>query len=451
MKAIFIILSLITIGYTYCLMDVIDINLSTEFSLNSKFTLPNNTVLYFRLLLIDTYEKVIQLRAEKNDSFIIKYGSSEEKPDIEDIEEWNELEYKKLVYDSQNYIHYYNLIPKENIKYFLISVTLKNDLKYFSIYIENDKSETDEIITYKAKYFTEYQVNLTKSQLSKFIIELDEIYQGESFLNFIVNHNDIPVDFRIFAFGVETNINNYISIELQDVTEPGNEIYKYSFNLDKKIKNVKISVEMNKKIDFSFYLNFTKNDNNDKLVNIYNIDYDKFYNMKGAIYGLDKSRYITLKTTSKYIGDVYIILKVDNNALDDNFELEVYGTEKPGQRNKTYLNVEYNNIYNEGNYNIIQYYFKSDKKTAFFTININVPKYTGYLSIKIDKGNNEKKTSILFIVLIVIAAIVFYIIYIQVVIYYICSKGYSFKIAMFLILLPPTLYLLYKIFLFETN
>ena len=200
---------------------------------------------------------------------------------------------------------------------------------YCSIYIENDESETDEIISYKAKYFTEYQVNLTKTQIPKFIIELDEIYQGESFLNFIVNHNDIPVDFRIFAFGVETNINNYISIELQDVTEPGNEIYKYSFNLDKKIKNVNISVEMNKKIDFSFYLNFTKNDNNDKLVNIYNIDYDKFYNMKGAIYGLDKSRYITLKTTSKYIGDVYIILKVDNNALDDNFELEVYGNEKP--------------------------------------------------------------------------------------------------------------------------
>ena len=151
MKVIFIILLLITIGYTSCLMDVIDINLSTEFSLNSEFTFQNNTVLYFRVLITDTYEKIIQLRAEKNDSFIIKYGASEEKPDIVDIEEWNELEYQKIVYDSENYIHYYNLIPKENKKYFLISVTLKNDLKYISIYIENDEPETDEQETDKAR------------------------------------------------------------------------------------------------------------------------------------------------------------------------------------------------------------------------------------------------------------------------------------------------------------
>ena len=93
---------------------------------------------------------------------------------------------------------------------------------------ETDQPETNEIITYKAKYFTEYQVNLTeyKSKLPKFIIELDEIYQGESFLNFIVNHNDTTVDFRLLAFGVETNANNYISIELKNETEQGNEIYK---------------------------------------------------------------------------------------------------------------------------------------------------------------------------------------------------------------------------------
>ena len=145
MKVIFIILLLITIEYTSCLMDVIDINLSTEFSLNSEFTFKNNTVLYFRVLITDIYEKIIQLRAEKNDSFIIKYGASEEKPDIMDIEEWKELEYQKIVYDSQNYINYYSLNPKENKKYFLISVTLKNDLKYFSICIENEEPESEKL------------------------------------------------------------------------------------------------------------------------------------------------------------------------------------------------------------------------------------------------------------------------------------------------------------------
>ena len=202
------------------------------------------------MLITDTYEKVIQLRAEKNDSFNIKYGASEEKPDIVDIEEWNELECQKIVYESQNYIHYYNLNPKDNKKYFLISVTLKNDLKNLSICIENDQPEIDEqgkdkMITYKAKYFTEYQVKLTESKnlLPKFIIELDETYLGESFLNFMVNHKDSPVNFGILAFGVDNNTNDYTSIDLQDMTEPGNGIYKYSFNLDKKIKNVNISVD----------------------------------------------------------------------------------------------------------------------------------------------------------------------------------------------------------------
>ena len=377
MKVIFIILLLITIGYTYCLMDVIDINLSTEFSLNSESGFQNNTTLYFRLLIKDTYEKVIQLRAEKNDSFNIKYGASEEKPDVVDIEEWNELECQKIVYESQNYIHYYNLNPKDNKKYFLISVTLKNDLKNLSICIENDQPEIDEqgkdkMITYKAKYFTEYQVKLTESKnlLPKFIIELDETYLGESFLNFMVNHKDSPVNFGILAFGVDNNTNDYTSIDLQDMTEPGNGIYKYSFNLDKKIKNVNISVEVDKKIDFSFCLNYTKNESNDKIVNIYNIDYDEFYNMEGALYALDKSRYITLKTASKYIGDAYISLKVDNNALDDDFELEIYGTEEHGQKDKTYLKVEYNKNknYYDGNYKIIQYYFKLDEKKLFLLL-----------------------------------------------------------------------------------
>jgi hypothetical protein len=107
--------------------------------------------------------------------------------------------------------------------------------------------------------------------------------------------------------------------------------------------------------------------------------------MEGAIYGPDKSRHIMLKPKSEYIGDVYILLKVDNNTLDNDFDLYGYGAEDPRENNKVNLDVKYNKIYYEGNYNIIEYHFKLDKKTAFFTINANVPKYSGYLSIKLEK------------------------------------------------------------------
>ena len=116
--------------------------------------------------------------------------------------------------------------------------------------------------------------------------------------------------------------------------------------------------------------------------------------MKGAIFGTDKSRHIILKPKSEYIGDVYILLKVDNNTLDNDFDLYGYGTKDPRENNKINLDVKYNNIYYEGNYNIIEYHFKSDRKTAFFTINANIPNYSGYLSIKFDKKSFvEEKTN----------------------------------------------------------
>ena len=393
MERICIILLITSLGYISGLVDINDISLSSEFLIDSKES-PNNTIpidsfFYFRLEVADENKKIIKLKANKNDSFIVKMSPSEDKPEIQfiDPDKLNELELQKSINDSEYYIHYYHFHPEENNKYILMSVALKENLNYFSLYIENDESKAYEITTIKAEYSTKYQVNLTdsKSQHPELIIELNKSHIGETFLNFIVNHNDTPVDFRVFALGHQYNSEKVKNIELYDDSEPGNNIYKYKFYLDEKISKIYIKVEFNKKINFSFYLNYAKTVAKDEIINIYNIDYSKLYNMEGAIYGPDKSRHIMLKPKSEYIGDVYILLKVDNNTLDNDFDLYGYGAEDPRENNKVKLDVKYNKIYYEGNYNIIEYHFKLDKKTAFFTINANVPKYSGYLSIKLEK------------------------------------------------------------------
>ena len=389
MERICIILLITSLGYISGLVDINDISLSSEFLIDSK-EFPNNTMpidsfFYFRLEVADENKKIIKLKANKNDSFIVKMFPSEDKPEIQfiDPDKLNELELQKSINDSEYYIHYYHFHPEENNKYILISVALKENLNYFSYYIENYESKAYEITTIKAEYSTKYQVNFTdsKSQHPELIIELNKSHIGETFLNFIVNHNDTPVDFRVFALGHQYNSEKVKNIELYDDIEPGNNIYKYKFYLDEKISKIYIKVEFNKKINFSFYLNYAKTVAKDEIINIYNIDYSKLYNMEGAIYGPDKSRHIMLKPKSEYIGDVYILLKVDNNTLDNDFDLYGYGAEDPRENNKVNLDVKYNKIYYEGNYNIIEYHFKLDKKTAFFTINANVPKYSGYLSI----------------------------------------------------------------------
>ena len=421
MKKFCIIIILIVIGYISCLTDINDISLSTEFLINEKEfpnnTLPINSIFYFRLEMEDKNEKLIKLKADKNDSFIIKIAQTEEKPEIQDIDldKWNGLELQKSTNDSKYYIHFYHLQPEENKKYILISVALKNDLNYFSFYIENDEPEIDEIITIQADYSIEYQVNLTesKSKNPKLIIELNENYLGETFLNFIVNHNDTPIDFRLFAIGYESNSENYTNIEMNDISEPGNAIHKYNFYSEKKMKKIYIKVELSTKINFSFYLNNTKNIEN-KIINIYNVDYSKYYNMKEALYGPDKSRHIILKPRNKYIGDVYIISKVDSNALDDDLKLEVYGAEEPGEKNKVRLEVKYNKIYYEGNYNIIEYYFKSDNKTAFFTVETKIQNYNGFLSMKVDNKSgdlDEENHSLLWTIGFIFYILIFFCVY----------------------------------------
>ena len=161
MERFSIILLITSLGYISGLTDINDISLSTEFLIDSKEfpnnTLPIDSIFYFRLEIEDENEKIIRLTADKSDSFIVKITSSEEKPEIQLIDQdklnkLNEQELQKSLNDSEYYFHYYHFLPEENNKYILISVALKKDLNYFSLYIESDESKPDEIITIKAEY-----------------------------------------------------------------------------------------------------------------------------------------------------------------------------------------------------------------------------------------------------------------------------------------------------------
>ena len=65
-------------------------------------------------------EKIIKLKADKNDSFIVNIAPSEEKPEIQliDLDKLKELELQKSIKDSEYYIHYYHFQPVKIINIF---------------------------------------------------------------------------------------------------------------------------------------------------------------------------------------------------------------------------------------------------------------------------------------------------------------------------------------------
>ena len=403
MKASFIILLLTTIGYISCLININDISPSTEFIVNTnKYPnnmLPVNCTFFFRMKVEDLTDKLIELRTEKKDSFIVKIALFEEKEEIENGIEWDEPEPQENIYDFTYYIYLYHLKLKENTKYILISITLKKDLNYLSIYIENDIEE--KMISYKSKFFTNYQVNLEESQNEnpKFIIELTEEHIGDNFLNFIVKKNDNPVDFKILGFGLkkteegynnkkEKNIENLIDIKLNDtIINTENNIYKYKFNINDNSTNTFISVELDKKIDFSFYIDYPeKEKEKEKEIPIFNVEFSKEFEIDVKNWAPSKKNYFIVKTANKHIGETYIDLKVNKGVSVDNVYLIGYGTKENAasvDENSEDLNVKYIQTISKDSYDIIQYYFESKENIPFFNFKVYIYKHIDYLSIEI--------------------------------------------------------------------
>ena len=402
MKASFIILLLTTIGYISCLININDISPSTEFIVNTNEypnnMLPVNSVFFFRMKVEDLNDKLIKLRTEEKDSFTVKIALFEEKENENEIE-WDEPEPQENIYDFTYYIYLYHLKLKENTKYILISITLKKDLNYLSIYIKNDIEE--KMISYKSKFFTHYQVNLEEfeNENPKFIIELTEEHIGENFLNFIVKKNDTPVNFKIFCFGLkktgeeynnkkEKNIENMLDIKLNDtIINPENNIYKYKLNINDNSTNTFISVELYKKIDFSFYINYPeKEKEKEKEIPIFNVEFSKEFEIDVKNCAPSKKNYFIVKTANKHIGETYIDLKVNKDVSVDNVYLIGYGTKENAtsiNENSEDLNVKYIQTISKDSYDIIQYYFESKENIPFFNFKVYIYKHIDYLSIEI--------------------------------------------------------------------
>ena len=88
MKIAHIFFLIISIGYISCASVIQDISLSTDYDIDTsefpKGIIPNDTILYFRLEIACDINKNIQISSNKTlskDSFIVKIGYFEEKPD----------------------------------------------------------------------------------------------------------------------------------------------------------------------------------------------------------------------------------------------------------------------------------------------------------------------------------------------------------------------------------
>ena len=397
MKITSIILLLTSISYITSLIAINDISLSSEFVVNTEQypnnILPINSILYFRMEVADLTHKLIEIRAEEKDSFIVKIALFEEKPEIKDEIEWTELELQQTIYDFTYYINLYNLLLKENINYILISITLKKDLSYLSLCIENDIR--DSVVSYKSKLFTEYQVNSLDSQTKKVIIKLTENHIGENFLNLVVQKKDTPLNFNIYAFEVkkkeedynnkEKYIENFIDIKYNDtIAKPESDIYRYKFDLNDNSNNVFISVELDKKIDFSFYIDYPQKE---KEIPVYNIDYSKDLEIDLKNWVPSKNVYFILKSKEKHFGDTYINLKVKKGVTVDYFYMIGYGTKEyntSNEENSEDLNIIYVKTIYKDSYDIIQYYFESKENTPYFTIKVYIYKNIDSLSFSSD-------------------------------------------------------------------
>ena len=286
MKIALIFFLLISIGYISCSSIIHDISLSTNYDIDTnefpKGIIGKDTILYFRLEITDDINKNIQISSNmalNKDSFIVKIGYFEEKPDdtaLEKKEEWATAEYIGTSFDSNKNISIYSTKFQENKKYFLISVLLKSDFDSFSITVKNPDDEKKKTLIYQIKYspdhLTQYKINLTEFDIKKDTIALRvmEEHLGEVFLNFVIKHDVEDLKLNIKAIGLKTNKEeelekelknenpDYIEIVLNEkVKGDEKDTYAYRFNLDENKKYAYIFFQLNIELEeLSLYLDY---------------------------------------------------------------------------------------------------------------------------------------------------------------------------------------------------
>ena len=420
MKIALIFFLLSSIGNISCSSIIHDISLSTNYDIDTsefpKGIIGKDTILYFRLEITDDINKNIQISSNmalNKDSFIVKIGYFEEKPDdtaLEKKEEWATAEYIGTSFDSNKNISIYSTKFQENKKYFLISVLLKSDFDSFSITVKNPDDEKKKTLIYQIKYspdhLTQYKINLTEFDIKKDTIALRvmEEHLGEVFLNFVIKHDVEDLKLNIKAIGLKTNKEeelekelknenpDYIEIVLNEkVKGDEKDTYAYRFNLDENKKYVYIFFQLNIELEeLSLYLDYMGGKVEAKHP-LYNITKSKKVIINLEKLNESKSEYFTLKSINRNEGNMLLKLIVKDNIPKDAFFLEGFGNEEyvplTYEGNSTNLSIEFNGTVHDEKEkkDIHQYYFKEDKSIPFFTINVFVKQKIDYLLVKFEK------------------------------------------------------------------
>ena len=162
---------------------------------------------------------MFQLRtlSESKDYFIVKAGYYNEVPresEIDSDENWITLSLGNYHYDSINYVLVYYLELPQNIECILISVNVKLELDYLSIYIRNEEERN--LLQYEMNYYgsTKVPVQEYGYQNVIFALRLLEEHIGDTHLTFYAKHREQKLQFEVYAFGLKIGTDKELKEEM---------------------------------------------------------------------------------------------------------------------------------------------------------------------------------------------------------------------------------------------
>ena len=301
------------------------------------------------------------------------------------------------------------------IRVFIIFIYISSssdiyDISLFNEYIIDPSKFQESIIPLNTSFYFRMKINDEINNNFQIIIKSKKLNR-ESFILKVGYFNDKPDDtalnkeekwefveyFRSDLFSdIYRNIYNirfkentkYILISVQL-----NETLDFNFNLDEK-EYLYIDIQSNKQLyELSSNLDYPEDNQEEEFI-IYNITNSEELEIDVKKLNDSKSKYFTLKSTTKKEGDIFLKLKVNKDISKDLFYLGGYGNENyitPSDGgNPKDLGLKYDHTFLGEKYDIHQYYFKADKSLAFFTINIFVRQNIDYLSVKVDSKSEGK-------------------------------------------------------------
>ena len=419
MNISYLIFILSTISFISCKTNLIDISLSTDYIINTSDTeiypdgiIPKDSTFYFRLQgNISEVDKVFQLRtlSESKNYFIVKAGYYNEVPpesEIDNDENWTTLSLGNYHYDSINYVSVYYLELPQNIEWILISVTVKSELDYLSIYIRNEEERN--LLQYEMNYYDSSEVPVKEYGYQNviFALRLLEEHIGDAHLTFYAKHREQKLQFAIYAIGLKTGTDkelkevmskdnpNFLDIRLNETLDGQvNDVYNYHFKLDENSKYVYIMFQVFENLD---YLKVTVTFPRQPFL-VYDVTTSKEYEIDIKYLKDNKYTSLQFKSTNYHIGDTYIKLKVKKGVPNKTFRVEGFGDNEyfeEEDRSKPIIEAKFNKTFHSKKYDIHQYYFKAEEKTSFYLLYIFIYDMDiDYLSFKVEyeseKDENE--------------------------------------------------------------